>query len=152
MANFPSIFLPDTVAQLNQRLDALSPDKQPSWGKMNAAQMMAHVNVQFLMSEGTFPSQPAPVRFMMRLLIKPMVVGSKPYKKNSPTAGVFKVAEAQDFEEQKQKLIQHLNQVLTRGEAYYNGLSSPAFGKMTAKEWDVLFYKHLDHHLQQFGV
>jgi hypothetical protein len=27
----------------------------------------------------------------------------------------------------------------------------PAFGKMTKKQWGILIYKHLDHHLQQFA-
>ncbi len=152
MSNFPSIFLSATVNQLKQRIDALSPEKKPKWGKMHAAQMLAHVNVQFQMSEGAFSAQPAPVRFIMRLLVKPMVVGPKPYKKNSPTAGAFKVAEAQDFEEQKQKLLSNLNRLLERGAAHYEGVDSPSFGKLTAKEWETLFYKHLDHHLQQFGV
>ncbi len=26
------------------------------------------------------------------------------------------------------------------------------FGKMTPEEWAILMYKHLDHHLRQFGV
>jgi len=26
------------------------------------------------------------------------------------------------------------------------------FGRMTADEWGILMYKHIDHHLQQFGV
>jgi hypothetical protein len=152
MSDFPSIFQPATVDQLKQRIASLSPEKNPKWGSMHVAQMLAHVNVQFQMAEGAFPSQSAPVRFIMRLLVKPIVVGPKPYKKNSPTAGAFKVSETQDFEEQKQALLNHLDQLVERGAAHYEGAASPSFGKMTAKEWDILFYKHLDHHLQQFGA
>lgn len=28
----------------------------------------------------------------------------------------------------------------------------PAFGPLSGREWDVLSWKHLDHHLRQFGV
>jgi hypothetical protein len=28
----------------------------------------------------------------------------------------------------------------------------PAFGRLSGKEWGVLCYLHLDHHLRQFGV
>jgi hypothetical protein len=28
----------------------------------------------------------------------------------------------------------------------------PFFGPMTAEEWGIISYKHLDHHLKQFGV
>jgi hypothetical protein len=32
------------------------------------------------------------------------------------------------------------------------GLDHPGFGRMSARDWDVLQYRHLDHHLRQFGV
>jgi hypothetical protein len=38
------------------------------------------------------------------------------------------------------------------GEGYFNGLTSNSFGKLSTIEWNNLFYKHLDHHLRQFGV
>jgi len=28
----------------------------------------------------------------------------------------------------------------------------PFFGKMTSQQWSKAMYKHIDHHLQQFGV
>jgi len=28
----------------------------------------------------------------------------------------------------------------------------PAFGRLTARQWGVLGYRHTDHHLRQFGV
>lgn len=30
--------------------------------------------------------------------------------------------------------------------------TNPLFGRMTARDWDVLSFRHLDHHLRQFGV
>jgi hypothetical protein len=32
------------------------------------------------------------------------------------------------------------------------GLTHPIFGRMRPRDWDVLQYRHLDHHLRQFGV
>jgi len=26
------------------------------------------------------------------------------------------------------------------------------FGRLSAKQWGVLMYRHVDHHLRQFGV
>jgi Protein of unknown function (DUF1569). len=31
-------------------------------------------------------------------------------------------------------------------------IAHPSFGRMTARDWDTLQYRHLNHHLQQFGV
>ncbi|WP_337994864.1 hypothetical protein [Polaribacter ponticola] len=38
------------------------------------------------------------------------------------------------------------------GADYFDGKESHSFGKLTEKEWNNTFYKHLDHHLTQFGV
>ena len=35
---------------------------------------------------------------------------------------------------------------------YFNGKESHSFGILTVTEWNNSFYKHLDHHLNQFGV
>ena len=32
------------------------------------------------------------------------------------------------------------------------GRSHPLFGRMAPRDWDVLIYRHLDHHLRQFSV
>jgi hypothetical protein len=32
------------------------------------------------------------------------------------------------------------------------GVVHPSFGRMRPRDWDVLQYRHLDHHLRQFGV
>ncbi|MCJ8164098.1 hypothetical protein MKJ04_04535 [Pontibacter sp. E15-1] len=29
---------------------------------------------------------------------------------------------------------------------------SHSFGRLSSQEWNNMFYKHLDHHLSQFGV
>jgi len=41
---------------------------------------------------------------------------------------------------------------LELGEAHFDKKESHSFGVLTKGEWDTMFYKHLDHHLGQFGV
>ena len=43
----PNIFQTTEVAQLIDRINMLSPDTKPLWGKMYADQMLAHVNVVY---------------------------------------------------------------------------------------------------------
>jgi hypothetical protein len=38
------------------------------------------------------------------------------------------------------------------GENHFDGKNSHSFGVMNKTEWNNMFYKHLNHHLNQFGV
>lgn len=150
---YPSVFDPQTTANLVARLRQLTPESQPRWGKMNVAQMLAHCNVTY---DITFGKVDVQYNWLMRKLltwlVKPMVVGPKPYKKNSQTAPVFLITDERDFHKEQARLEAHLHQVEREGAAAYEGRESPSFGPMTAQEWSNQFWKHLDHHFTQFGV
>lgn len=120
---------------------------------MNIGQMLAHCNVAYeQVYENKHPKPNAFVRFMLKTLVKDAVVGEKPYKKNGQTAPAFLITDSRDFETEKKRLIEYLNKTQQLGESYFNGKDSNSFGALTKSEWNNLFYKHLDHHLTQFGV
>ena len=73
-------------------------------------------------------------------------------KKNSRTAPAFLIANERDFEIEKKRLIDHLTKTQELGEDYFDNKESHSFGPLTKTEWNNLFYKHLNHHLEQFGV
>lgn len=139
---------------LVDRINQLTSSTQPQWGKMNVAQMMAHCSVAYrqVYEAEKFPAPNFFLRFMLKTFLKNTVVGEKPYKKNSQTAPAFKITDERIFETEKQQLIAFIEKTHDLGEQHFEGLTSNSFGKLTAKEWSNLFYKHLDHHLQQFGV
>jgi hypothetical protein len=150
---YPSIFDQVTNNQLVQRVEKLSSSTPAQWGKMNVAQMLAHCNVTYDLAKGNVSgNNNALAKFFLKLFVKNIVVGEKPYAKNSRTAPIFIVADQQDFEKQKQLIIQNTKEVQAQGAKYYDGKMSDSFGKLTATEWSNMFYKHLDHHLTQFGV
>ncbi len=150
---FPSIFAPQTITDLLARIDKLTPATQPLWGKMDVAQMLAHNNVGFDLTYGKIPvSYNWLQRLLLKLFVKDTVVGKTPYKKNGRTAPVFIVADERDFAAEKETLIANLNRVHNDGAEAFEGRESPSFGKMTAQEWSNQVWKHLDHHLRQFGV
>jgi hypothetical protein len=62
------------------------------------------------------------------------------------------ITEDKDFETEKKRLIDFLQKVQDLGENYFEGRESHSFGKLSKEEWSTMFYKHLDHHLGQFGV
>lgn len=147
------LFSIEVTAETIHRIEQLKPDTQPLWGKMNAGQMLAHCCVSFeMVYTNMFKPANAFKRFLMNAFIKKAVVGEKPYPKNSRTAPEFLVSDNQDFNRQQERLIAFIKKAQNDGRKFFEGKESPNFGALTADEWNNLFYKHLDHHLIQFGV
>lgn len=149
----PNIFSGEVVNKLIERINHLSPSTAPTWGKMNVAQMLAHCNVTYeICIDDVHPHPGGFLKFILKNFVKNKVVGEKPFPKNSRTAPVFLVSAEQDFDKQKKRLIDYLRKTQELGEKHFDGKENPSFGKMNKTEWNNLFYKHLDHHLAQFGV
>ncbi len=149
----PNIFTTTVSNQVIERIHKLTPTTQPTWGKMNVAQMLAHCNVTYELTYEDKHSRPNfLMRFILKTFIKKIVVGEKPYGKNGRTAPEFMVNSEQDFTQQKERLIQYVTKTQQLGESHFDGKENISFGKLSVVEWNNLFYKHLDHHLSQFGV
>lgn len=149
-----NIFTEVVANEVINRINQLKPTDKPLWGKMSADQVLAHCNVPYLYTfEPEKFSKPTLVkRFLLKSFVKKFVTGEKPYPKNSRTAPEFVMVGSKDFEAEKAKLIANIQKCQQLGESYFEGKENHSFGKMNSKEWNVLFYKHLDHHLTQFGV
>lgn len=136
-----------------ERINQLTPETKGQWGKMEVAQMMAHCNVAYEMAyENKYKKPNGFKKFLLKLFVKPAVVGPKPYPKNGRTAPEFIIDSGRDFEAEKKRLIGFLEKTQKLGEAHFEGRESHSFGPLTSQEWNVMFSKHLDHHLTQFGV
>jgi hypothetical protein len=148
-----NIFKADTVELLVSRINKLSKESQPLWGKMNFAQMLAHCNITYeMIFTDKHPKPKGFIKIFLKLFIKKLVTGDKPYKRSSQTAPAFLIIDERDFSQEKERLIAYIKQVKDLGEVYFDGKESLSFGKLKATEWNNMFYKHLDHHLKQFGV
>lgn len=142
---------------LVSRIRQLQPDTTPVWGQMNAGQMLAHCSKPFETVYDPayaqkYPRPNALIRFALRLFLKPIVVGTKPFKRNARTAPEFIVDDIRDFKKEQARLIEFIGKTQADGIAVFDGKESHSFGPLTADEWNMLFYKHTDHHLTQFGV
>lgn len=148
-----SVFEKEVTTELIDRINQLKTETQAKWGKMNVAQMLAHCCVTY---EFIFDSKHAKpsgfMKFLLKLLVKGTVVTEKPYKKNTRTAPSFLIADEREFETEKSRLIAYLLKTQAMGGKAFEGKESHSFGQLTEKEWNTMFYKHLDHHLNQFGV
>ncbi len=142
----------DTYEALLARIAQLTPDAVPDWGKMNAAQMCAHCSEVAEVAGGKdLVGTPWYIR-LMGGLIKKMVVSDKPYPRNTRTHPQFLIDPGIDFDEQRARLLGVLDALHSDGRDRAAGNKHPLFGAMTADEHGWLTYKHLDHHLTQFGL
>lgn len=149
----PVIFDKAVADELIARINSLSPQTQSLWGKMNVAQMLAHCNVTYEMAfENKHPKPNFFMRWILKAFVKKMVVSETPYKKNIQTAPAFIIADERDFDVEKRRLVQYLQKTVELGAAHFDGRESLSFGKLSKEEWNNMFYKHLDHHLKQFGA
>ncbi|MGM9478624.1 DUF1569 domain-containing protein [Pedobacter sp. GSP4] len=148
-----NIFQPAVTSEIIERINHLTPTTPQLWGKMNVAQMLAHCNVTYEMVYDDIHPKPGPfMKFILKLLVKGLVVSEKPYPKNNHTAPQFIIKDEKQFEKEKARLIDYLNKTQALGEAHFDGKESHSFGRLTKTEWNNMFYKHLNHHLSQFGA
>ena len=149
----PNIFSIEESNKLIGRVNNLSETSNPTWGKMSVAQMLAHCNVTYEMAfEDIHPKPNAFVKFILKMLVKNTVVNEVPYKHNGKTAPQFLIKDAKDFITEKGRLFAYINKTQTLGENHFENKESHSFGVLNKLEWNNMFYKHLDHHLTQFGV
>ena len=81
-----------------------------------------------------------------------IVVGEKAFHKNSPTAPQFIMKSDKNFEVEKARLIIYVERTQQLGENAFEGKNSGSFGILNKIEWNNMLYKHVNHHLEQFGV
>ena len=148
-----NIFKKEITNEVINRIDTLTPLTQAKWGKMSVSQMLAHCCVTYeMVYTDKHPKSNAFVKFMLKLFVKKQVVSEKPYPKNGKTAPQFIISDEREFEAEKKRLIAFIIKTQELGRQEFEGKESHSFGKLTSEEWNNSFYKHLDHHLTQFGV
>ena len=149
----PNIFTQEVADRVIARIEKLDATTQPQWGKMSVAQMLAHCNVTYeMIYEDKHPRPNFLLKLILKSFVKNKVINETGYKRNSQTAPAFIIADERDFELEKQRLIAHIRQTQQLGEDHFNGRESHSFGILDKTGWNNMMYKHLDHHLTQFGV
>lgn len=147
-----SIYEPETLEEIKERINKLEPNSQRQWGKMEVAQMLAHCSAALEVAVG----QKSPQRMFIGRIVGPFVksvfTNEKPLRKNTPTDKSFLVIDQRNFAKEKARLLDLVTQFSTGGEAKCTTRPHSFFGKLTPGEWGIGTYKHLDHHLRQFGV
>ena len=147
-----TLFDPAVYAGVLRRVDSIQPGSRRQWGKMSVAQMLEHVARALEMATGKKPRKQAFLGKLIGWIFRKGFVGPDPFPKDSPTAPDFVVQGEPDFGPTKDRVKALLSEFQARGEKGCDGYIHGFFGAMTGAEWGVTQFKHLDHHLRQFGV
>ena len=147
-----SLFDNTAYKEIITRVEKLSPDSQRLWGKMQVEQMLAHCKQAFKVP---LTDKPMPRMFLGLLLgsmVKSKLYNETPWKQALPTSPDFVIKDERDFEKEKTALLELVNKFHTTGPAGVGNYPHPFFGKFTKEQWAKMMWKHLDHHLRQFGA
>jgi DinB family protein len=140
----------DASRGVRDRVNTLTPDRKPQWGRMSAPQMVCHLAESLKMALGELPvkSKKVPIRYPP---LKQLIVYLAPFPKNVPTAPELLARSPRDWNADVADLQGLVDRFSARG-ARASWPEHPAFGKLSGRAWGVLAYRHMDHHLRQFGA
>ncbi len=148
-----NLFEATRVEEVTERIAQLTPTSTRQWGKMTVAQMLAHCAIGM---ESAVGDQKPPRVLVGRILgpvIKPLALrNDDPMRKNSPTAPIFIIEGDRYFQAEQAKLKGLVERFGAAGPACCTDHPHAFFGRLKPEEWAILMYKHVDHHLRQFGV
>ncbi len=148
-----NLFEAASVEEVKERIARLKPDSQRQWGKMNAAQAVAQCSAGLELAVGDrIPPRLLLGRIIGRI-VKPMALGNDELmRRNSPTVKDLAVQDERDLGTERERLCGLINRFAAAGPKGCTTHPHSFFGPLTPEEWATLMYKHLDHHLRQFGV
>jgi len=133
------------------RLAVLHAGHARRWGRMTPAQMLAHCTAAFAYPLGQKVARRPLVARVVAPFVKRSVLGPKPLGRNDPTAPDLIIADPGEFDQERQLLHDQILQFCAAGRGGVNNRAHVFFGPLTGDEWGRLMFKHLDHHLRQFG-
>ena len=136
--------------ELNDRVGTLAWDRSAKWGKFTAPKMICHLAESLRMAMGDLTVAPKrlPIRYTP---LKQLIIYVAPFPKGSPTAPELLARAPGDWAHD----VAEVQALLARaGSARTTETwpEHPAFGKLSTRAWGVLIYRHMDHHLKQFGA
>ena len=147
-----NLFELSSLSEIRERIERLTPDNERKWGRMNVAQMLAHCSAWMEMAAGlNCPPQSLLGRVFGRFA-KASVLKDAPIRRNMPTEKSLLMKDERRFPDEQRRLLAWIDRFAAGGPEQCTKHPHCFFGQMTPSEWSVLGYKHLDHHLRQFGA
>jgi len=118
---------------------------------MNVTEMLEHLGLSARMTVGELTVPSANKRVFQVFPLKHLILYVLRFPKGAPTAPELHPGLAASFEEERAELLALLDRIGT-GPRDGTGPAHPLFGPLSWREWGATTYKHVDHHLKQFGA
>ncbi len=136
------------------RIDKLSENSSAKWGKMNVPQMLKHCTLvlEVPLQKTILPKKNFLIKTIGILTKKEMKLFKNGIPPNMPTFEVLRAENQYHFQDAKEELLFAMKEYLNLADSGKLPENHELFGKMEPKDWGFLEYKHLHHHLKQFGV
>ena len=146
-----SLWDSNAPGEILARFDRLTPATPGRWGRFTCPDMVAHLNDSFRMALGDITAAPKnlPIRYFP---LKQLILYVLPFPKGTPTAPELISRSGTAVWNDERKSFRELLARLVAQSVQTTWPAHPAFGPMSRREWGVLGYRHLSHHLTQFGV
>jgi hypothetical protein len=138
-------------AAICNRMRSLSASSTARCGRMSVTGMLQHLHLSARMAVGDLPVASANKRVFQVFPLKHLILYVFPFPKGAPTARELYPGEAASFEEERAAVLALLDRMGV-GPQDGPGPAHPLFGPLSWREWGAATYKHVDHHLKQFGA
>ncbi|HEX2204125.1 MAG TPA: DUF1569 domain-containing protein [Longimicrobium sp.] len=136
---------------LLERFGRITPERRPLWGAMDAPRMVAHLNDALRMGLGELPTEPVGNAILRNPLVSWLLINVLPWPKGTPTAPELLAAPPGAWDADTRVFRELLERVGAAGPRA-GWPAHPIFGRLSGKRWGELVYRHVDHHLRQFGA
>ncbi|HWA33337.1 MAG TPA: hypothetical protein VG737_04360, partial [Cyclobacteriaceae bacterium] len=100
-----NLFVAADTREILERVEKITPQSPRQWGKMDAAQMLAHCSKCMEMANGTLQPKRTLIGKIMGGFFKSQYTNEKPFSPGSPTSAETEVRGTYDFDVEKQKLV-----------------------------------------------
>ena len=147
-----SLFNAADKNEMLARIAQLRANSPAQWGKMNPAQMLAHCQMPLRVATGELKLKRGLIGVLFGGFARKTLSGPKEFSRNMPTDPKFVVKDVRDYTRERGQLIALIERFSSGGERGLTKEKHPFFGALTTVQWEALMWKHLDHHMRQFGV
>ena len=143
------------VEPLERRISLLNADTPRRWGKMTAHEMVCHLSDSFSAMLGERPvSEPVSWSPLRRRITRYIALQTPlPWPKGVPTLPEVNPhiggTRPTQFDLDRAQLTALLRRFVMPGTRY---AAHPMFGTMSRELWMIWTFRHVDHHLRQFGL
>lgn len=147
-----NLYTPEVHEELVARIGRLRPEMTALWGRMTVAQMLAHCSEVIEVFLGKRLDDTPLIAKLFGGMIRRMILSDRPYPRDSRTHPQYRVTDNRDFETEKRRLQENIRRFTREDRQAAESHEHAMFGRMTVDERGRAMFKHLDHHLTQFGV